>query len=243
MRPLARIVHGLTQRRAAVRRLRKKLKEEPSEADKLKLETKRKALGARILNLLALLNDALLSISPAYPVLPAAAIDGYPEDAQLGLPSSFTLKAKPTVPGFDVLAKFEMSLREAEASDALRDLRDKITLVAQLDFRKSKMSNKSDKTRAGTSQKTTATNVNATADWYRLVHKKMKNLGLADDTTFRTLDSTDLRTPLRVYGRAGESKSTLSWIWRQGDTSVAAGFDQESWGDLGAHCPAADLWC
>lgn len=138
-----------------------------------------------------------------------------PEDMPLWLPSSIGHRAKCD----RRLQTIELKLREAQAHDALRDLRRHLLFTSHLWGSKRRFTRgQRPSTRARTLIQRTQRKSDAAADKYRVSYKALVVLGgilrEADwQKSLRPLASDDVRGISEGLLRDSEGRRTLSWIW------------------------------
>jgi hypothetical protein len=138
-----------------------------------------------------------------------------PEDIPLWLPSSIGHKAKCD----RKLQRIEFKLREAQAHDALRDLRRHLLFTSHLWGNKRRFTRgQGPNTCARTLIRRTQGKTDAAAEKYRVSYKALVVLGgILGETEWkkalRPLTSDDVRGMSEGLLRDSEGRRTLSWIW------------------------------
>jgi hypothetical protein len=142
--------------------------------------------------------------------------DVNPVDQPLWLPSSIARRAKCS----ESLQRYEFRLREAQANDALNELRNHLLYTTYLwkhkhRFQRGVKSN----TRSRTNIERAQCRVNAAAEKYRVARKALVVLGhiLKEsgwESTLRELRSEDVRGLSEASLGDSEGRWNISWIWR-----------------------------
>lgn len=142
--------------------------------------------------------------------------DEEPQDMQLWLPS-FVARKAPCDVG---LQRIEFKLREAQAHEALDDLRRHLRYTSHLWTFKDRFERGTRRsTRSRTIIQRSQDNANAAAQKYKIARKALLVLGAILGESewqgiLRELHDTDIRGMSEAALRDSEGRRTLSWIWR-----------------------------
>lgn len=157
---------------------------------------------------------------PSAPLLLVDSLEGHPEKIKHLLPSSYSAEERSQY-GLVDLASLERTLREAQAHDILRELRQSIQRrVLSIMTKKSKKAQRGQKpnTRMEAKIRSVAARVTKYRAEYGRVREALLRLGMSpDDPTFQVIEDSDVTAAaIGDENWCGQGKVRVSWIWRVG---------------------------
>ena len=142
------------------------------------------------------------------------------EEVEILLPSSYPQAVKE----HSLFAPFldaEIRLREGQANDLLRRIREKLTLQAFMKTKTKDSTGQVAKTRNAEAVQRTNNNIALLREEYNTVYKEMGKLKVIDPERYLELKVSDT-VPLTLYHmELNTKKNDLPWIWRKTQGSMS----------------------
>lgn len=204
---------SLTAEQWEIRALRTRVSEADPKSN-VKLERRREAL-------LTSMESWLAARAQHMGMLPHNEVpDGmaHPEDAPLGLPSSYDKKQRKKH-GLLGLAQLELKIREGLAHDLISsvkyELRRRYMLQGMLIQKKAAVTSVERVTRQNAKIKTSSARIDQLAEQYRLNRETMIELGMSpNNRTFREMKEGDLTyKDAAKTAQTGQGYTRLGWLW------------------------------